>query len=400
MNHIVVTGKGFPTAASSRSAQGQALSGERASRQRAASAGNHRAFEAYSASKEMSANQSSAVSVDIPEGVMRVSRQLWDEYGGYPDATSQAASATEATVQTGDQSATSGKVTDAANKEIVPGETKEGEVTDAEVTEEAEKEGKTGKTYGITEEGLEYLDRLLEEMKESSKTSSNSSNKVKKALNYNYRRISSTINRAKNVNQASNALATANSSLNSLRRKSITGKYKDSELQIAMTHAKKMVRVARKKLNHVKYEDQTDKRDNDIETDKERRNRQNLVVSKGNIIKRKEKQEKELRILKKKLRQQRTQRKIAHRRSEGHDLINADMEYLRKMIELIRQERQEDSMERMADYAAQESTMMAADSALQSGDTGGGMSAAEVVESAQAAAGAGGAATGSAPAQA
>lgn len=395
MSHIVVTGKGIPTAASCRSVQGKTLSGERAGRQKATSAGNYRAFEAYSASKEMSAQRNAAVSVDIPDGAMRVSRQLWEEYGGYPEETSQKASAVGVdgqpkAGQTGTQLTTSGKLTDANNKEIVSGEIKEGEKTDGEVTEETQKEGKKGTTYGITEEGLDYLERLLEQMKESRKTSSNSKNQTKKVLNYNYRRISSAISRAKNVNQANNALTSANSNLNSLRRKAVSGKYKNSDLQIAMTHAKKMVRVARKKVSNIKYEDQIDERDNEIETDKERRNRQNLVVSKGNIIKRKEKQEKELRLLKKVLRQQRNQRKNAHRRGEEHDLINADMEYLRKKIELIRQERQENSMERMADYAAQESTMMAADAALQSGQTGGGMTAAEVVQNAPTAAAASG----------
>ena len=395
MSHIVVTGKGIPTAASSRSTQARTLSGERAGRQQAVSAGNHKAFEAYSASRDMSVNRNAAVSVDIPEGAMRVSRQLWEEYGGYPEETSRMACAVGAdgqpiTGQNGTQFTTAGKVSDGTGKETVSGEIKEGEKTEEVVTDEVQEEGKTGKSYGITEEGLEYLDRLLEQMKESRKTSSNSKNQTKKVLNYNYRRISSAISRAKNVNQASNALTSANSNLNSLRRKAVTGKYKESELQIAMTHARKMVRVARKKVSNIKYEDRIDDRDNEIETDKERKNRQNLVVSKGNIIKRKEKQEKELRLLKKVLRQQRNQRKNAHRRGEGHDLINADMEYLRKKIELIRQERQESSMERMADYAAQESTMMAADAALQGGETGGGMTAAEVVQNAQTAAAASG----------
>lgn len=49
------------------------------------------------------------------------------------------------------------------------------------------------------------------------------------------------------MNQASNALTSANSALSALRRKSASGQYNDDELQIAINHAKKMVRVARKK---------------------------------------------------------------------------------------------------------------------------------------------------------
>lgn len=388
MSHIVVSGKGFPTAANSQSvrettAQGKTLSGGRTGRQGQVSAANHRAYNAYTASMGAASNQGEAVCVDIPEGAMRVSRQLWEEYGGYPDAMTAVgerglqAGQSDGTALTKEQIASG-----TTGGEEIPDELKDKDKTKEDVTDETKNEEKKSKSYGVTEEGLDQLEKLLEEMKESRKSTSDSKTKGKKVLNYNFRRISSAISRAKNVNQASNALTSANSNLSSLRRKVASGQYKESELQIAMTHAKKMVRTARKKVKNIKYEDQIDKRDQGIETDKERRNRQSLTLSRGDIIRKREKQEKELRLLKKQLRQQKQQRKNAHRRGEEHDLINADMEFLRKKIDLLRQERQESSEERMADFSAQSSVMMAAGAVLDGDNTGGEMSAAEVAQAA------------------
>ena len=63
------------------------------------------------------------------------------------------------------------------------------------------------------------------------------------------------------MNQASNALTSANSALSALRRKSASGQYNDDELQIAINHAKKMVRVARKKVQNIRRESQMESDD-------------------------------------------------------------------------------------------------------------------------------------------
>lgn len=373
MNNIVVSGNGVPAAANSRTASGttrqNSLSGGNVSKQGGMTAVNQKANEAYNAWRTVTTNQSAAVSVDIPEGAMRVSREIQEEYGAYPGsqiAYAQQDSELQNTSQNNGNYYVGDKASGAKNSDAVTSE--EVNPKDAPIEEEASKKGKT---YGITEEGLNNLERLLEEMKESRKTNSNSNSGAKKRLNYNYRRISSTISRAKNVNQASNALTTANSNLNTLRRKMASGKFNENDVQIAINHAKKMVRVARKKVKHIKWEMQVDKQDTHVETDKEHRNHRELVVHRENLSERKNEQERELLMLKKQLKQLRVQRKSANRRNEDHDLIIADMEYLRKKLDLLRQEHEENRSDIMKSIVVESSAPVAEEAAAASAQIGG-----------------------------
>ena len=109
---------------------------------------------------------------------------------------------------------------------------------------------------------IEYSMQLLERLKESRQNSKSTNTKTTKhPVNYSFRKVSAAIARAKNVNQASNALTSANSALSALRRKSASGQYNDDELQIAINHAKKMVRVARKKVQNIRRESQMESDD-------------------------------------------------------------------------------------------------------------------------------------------
>lgn len=79
---------------------------------------------------------------------------------------------------------------------------------------------------------IEYSMQLLERLKESRQNSKSTNTKTtKQPVNYSFRKVSAAIARAKNVNQASNALTSANSALSALRRKSASGQYNDDELQ-------------------------------------------------------------------------------------------------------------------------------------------------------------------------
>jgi len=61
---------------------------------------------------------------------------------------------------------------------------------------------------------IEYSMQLLERLKESRQNSKSTNTKTtKQPVNYNFRKVSAAIARAKNVNQASNALTSANSAL-------------------------------------------------------------------------------------------------------------------------------------------------------------------------------------------
>lgn len=99
------------------------------------------------------------------------------------------------------------------------------------------------------------MERLLESMRKSRENISKTNANAKKTLTYNYRKVSGAIMRAKTRIQAGNALASAKSELSGLKRKAGSGQYKDEELQIAINHANKMIRTARRKMSHLKLEE-------------------------------------------------------------------------------------------------------------------------------------------------
>lgn len=260
----------------------------------------------------------SGVECDIADGSKRVSQWLYGE---------------ENSLYTGQAEAAKTK----ADVEALQEETEE--------SENAEETEKTVTSGGISTESIEYMERLLESMKESRRNASQKRS-AKKALNYNYRKVSTAIMRAKSVSQAGNALTSAKATLSNLRRKSGSSQYNSNELGIAINHARKMVRTARKKLQNMKVEERQRKQDGHIENNRERENNTIQRIQKGDHTAENSKREKELLLLKKKLKQSRDQKKNAHRRDESNELLNADMEYLKRKIELMRQERMIDKIER------------------------------------------------------
>ena len=108
--------------------------------------------------------------------------------------------------------------------------------------------------YEKFQKQLENLKDMLERMKEAQKNAAKTETKTKKVLNYSYKKVSSSIQGAKNISQASNAVSSANSNLSALRRKAASGNYDDDELNIAISHAKRMITIAKKKLAHIKQE--------------------------------------------------------------------------------------------------------------------------------------------------
>ena len=185
---------------------------------------------------------------------------------------------------------------------------------------------------------IEYSMQLLERLKESRQNSKSTNTKTtKQPVNYSFRKVSAAIARAKNVNQASNALTSANSALSALRRKSASGQYNDDELQIAINHAKKMVRVARKKVQNIRRESQMESDDKGTVHRKQNETGQKIVRRRKQADE-KEDALQELQLLKKQMKTRREQEKYSHRRHEGQNLMSADMEYLQKMIRLLKNE--------------------------------------------------------------
>ena len=89
-----------------------------------------------------------------------------------------------------------------------------------------------------------------------SKSSSFSTGKsTKKSLNYNAKQISSQLIRATKSRTAAAVLTKAKSTVNNLQHCLGTGEYDDSEVQIALAHAKRMVKCAQSKVSNLKQEE-------------------------------------------------------------------------------------------------------------------------------------------------
>jgi hypothetical protein len=177
---------------------------------------------------------------------------------------------------------------------------------------------------------VDYLERMLKQMRSSRSNTTKTSSSSKKALNYNYTKVSSAIGRAKNLNQAGNALTSANSTLSALRRKAASGNYDEDEIDIALTHAKKMVASARKKIRNLKQEAIQKQKNVTIQGNENR---------KKNIVRSREvrhEMEQEMQQLEKTLRQEEKFKKNTHRREEDTQRMDADIEYLKHAIELMK----------------------------------------------------------------
>lgn len=244
-----------------------------------------------------------------------------------------------------------------------------------ESTEEAadqQTEEKNSKSTGMDDSSIQYLEQLLESMRKSREESARQKTNQKRAVNYNYRKVSGAIMRAKSITQAGNALTSANAALSNLQRKSGSGEYDSNELGIAISHARKMVRAARKKLQNMKLEERQSKADRSVENNQEREHQSQKRVQRGNHTAENAWAEKELLRLKEELKQSRNQKKNAHRRDENSELLNADMEYLKRKIELMRQERSLEQIARLEAAALQQAIAGGAAAGIVTTGNGGG----------------------------
>lgn len=226
-----------------------------------------------------------------------------------------------------------GTVTD-KNKETVNGndklktveendDTVENGLSDSKKTDKSQKE-----EYEKVQKQLEWLKDMLERMREAQKNASKTETKTKKVLNYSYKSVSASIQGAKSIPQASNAVSSASSNLAALRRKAASGNYDDDEINIAVSHAKRMIAVAKKKLAHIKQEIMNKKDDDKYISSKKE------AVVKIPDEKIRVEQQKELRKIEDEIRRQEKKEKRAHRGEENNKLLDADMTYLKEKIEI------------------------------------------------------------------
>ena len=93
--------------------------------------------------------------------------------------------------------------------------------------------------------------------KSSSRSSKSSkSNKKKKALQYNFKQISTQIMQSKTPTSARRVMTKARGKVAELLRKQSAGEFDDRELRAAIIHAKKMERIAKKRMKHLQQEEE------------------------------------------------------------------------------------------------------------------------------------------------
>ena len=113
-----------------------------------------------------------------------------------------------------------------------------------------------GNTFGLGQLSFKKADgTAMGACGRAKRSTGGSSGKKTKRLQYNFKEVSSRILRAKTSVSASRAVAAARGKVALLERKRRSGEYDESELEHAILHAMKMVRIARKKLKHLKMEE-------------------------------------------------------------------------------------------------------------------------------------------------
>lgn len=192
--------------------------------------------------------------------------------------------------------------------------------------------------------------------------------KKTKKLNYNYRDVSGRILRAKTSVSANLVVAHARTMVAVLRRRYGCGEYNDRDLEIAIVHAEKMVRIAKKKVKNLKMEEQG-KRASEADQAEERYEDEKSLNTADMQSEEREVSEEELRDMIKELEQE--LQKLAaensmddltdaclvgggaaskedlekikkkHRCDEMRQIVEADMKYLKAVFQRMLQEQQE-----------------------------------------------------------
>ena len=124
---------------------------------------------------------------------------------------------------------------------------------------------------------------------------------AKKSLNYNAKQISSQLIRATKSRTAAAVLTKAKSTVNNLQHCLGTGEYDDNEVQIALAHAKRMVKCAQSKVSDLKQKMATEEIQ---QVQKEKSRRQEII-----------------------------RKRRMHRNEERSNINEADMKYLENTMD-------------------------------------------------------------------
>lgn len=206
-----------------------------------------------------------------------------------------------------------------------------------------------------------FFQRLLKQMQEQIRNAKKK--KGTKKLNYNYHRVSGTIMRAKTTTQAGLALSSASAALAAVKRQAASGQYKSSDVEVALQHAQRMVRTARKKVNNMRMESTHKKQDNHAVNSAKQKPKMKKISIEA-------KRQKKIFDLERELLRKQRKEQNSNRRNEMMELTLADMTYLKRRIEQLKQDEYNQfsadqdsftaSMEGMAAAAGQETESAAA----------------------------------------
>lgn len=207
--------------------------------------------------------------------------------------------------------------------------------------------------------------------------------KKTKKLQYNFKEISTRIMQARTSGNASRVLTSARSKVATLKRKLQSGDYDDQELRHAIIHAEAIARVAKKKMKHLREEENLKKQGGPCEAeleDKQENEEIDQLIADGNVEDFGKDAQKELQKLKReyqKLMREAGQMleesvqesggleelseeitevvsddmdpadlelmKKKHRAKEMREIMEADMKYLKAVFDKLAKEKQENA---------------------------------------------------------
>ena len=211
----------------------------------------------------------------------------------------------------------------------------------------------------------------------------NSAKKKTKRLQYNFKEISTRIMQAKTSGNASRVLTSARSRVAMLKRKLYSGEYDDQDLRHAIIHAEAIARVAKKKMKHLREEENVKRQGGSCEAeleDKQENEEIDQLIADGSTEGFEEDVRKELQELKReyqKLMREAQQKleesvqesggleelseeisevvaddmdpadlelmKKKHRAKEMREIMEADMKYLKAVFDKLAREKQENA---------------------------------------------------------
>lgn len=195
------------------------------------------------------------------------------------------------------------------------------------------------------------------------------SQKKTKRLNYNFKAVSSQILLSKTSNSAGKAATKARGMVAMLLRKVRSGEYDDQDLEHAIIHARKMERIAKKRMRHLKQEEEIEQKgksaemEDDMEEGLEEaeEKEEELELSEEELQRLLEEYEELMQESMEQMAQEASMEELSeefcgavdemepedleelkkkHRSDEMREIMDADMKYLRAVFQKLEKERQ------------------------------------------------------------